>query len=567
MTMTMTMTLSLAVLGALLPAGARPLFAQEGRKPPCMRLELAEVAPVIGVDLELPVRVHQEAGIARAGEVPRLFASVGRIAVHAAGEGRPTVARYTLPSTRFPQVALLAAETASGCRTTLAVKLRAPATPTFRTDPGASVTVRVADRDFGPVAADERGQVRVAVIVPPGVRTALARSTNSAGRVSEQPLDLAPPPFNRVLVLAPPAVTAGEVREIAVAGVEVDGRPVEPGRLVMVSSGPRPQPLGGEPGLARFLVRAPTAVHLGDGRLRLTAVIHGEPDTETEVALPLAPGPVATLAIRASRSRLPAAANLATDVFVIARDRHGNAASAEPAAVYVNGRRAGTRSLGDGRIATQVSAHEALAGQRHVEVEAVLSPAYSRQLLPVARPGERRQFEAPADEPALHLTPRLGINMGQAARPGLAVGVAGSTRTGFLPAALELGLDLAYLRTRFDVSDSLGGLAKVGLDQLLGLCTVAWRFRPHPQAEVVPEAGLGLAVVRARTRDRDHILEGRDLAPALALGVAAGTPAPHGALILAARYLITRPGGLSNGDHLEGNAAGLVLELGYRVGL
>jgi hypothetical protein len=533
--------------------------------PPCMVLQIPAGAPVIGVDREIAIDLRLGPAARPPGSLPRLFASVGVLTLVSDArdeEGRLT-ARYTLPPGRFPQVALLAAETPSGCRAMVAVPLRAPASPAFRTDPGASVTVRVAERDFGPVTADEQGQVRVPVVVPPGVRTALARSTNAAGKVSEQAIDLAPPPFPRLVLLAPHSLVAGEARELAVAGVDLQGQPLEPERLSLTSTQGRPQPLGGQRGLGRFLVRAPISVD--EGRLRLTAMVRGEPDSEIEVPVPLVPGPVATLAIRPARSRLPAAANRTTDVYVIARDRNGNAAPADPVAVYVNGRRADTRSLGDGRIAAQVSAHEALAGQNHVEVEAVLSPAYARERVPVGHSGGRLRLAA-ADR-TRHITPRVGLNVAPGGRPGLAVAVAGSTRTPFTPAALELGLDLGYLGSRFDMSHRLG-TAHVALDQLVALATLSWRFHPHPLVELGPGAGLGLAVLRARTEDLGYAVAGWQLvAPAVDLGLEVGTPIPPGSLTLGFRYQFVRPHELSNGDRLAGNAAGLVLALGYRVGL
>jgi hypothetical protein len=555
--------LLLGISATLRPAAAAPAT---DAVPPCMQLEVPEGAPVIGVDRELTLYLRLEpTGVPGTG-LPRLFASVGTLAFTGAiqdDEGRLT-ARYVLPAGRFPQVAVLAAETAGGCRAMVALPLRAPASPAFRTDPGASVTVRVAERDFGPVTADDRGEVRVPVVVPPGVRLALARSTNAGGKISEQPLDLAPPPFPRVLVLAPASLVAGDTRELAVAGVDPQGQLLEPDRLSLTSSQGRPQPLGGQRGLGRFLIRAPISVD--EGRLRLTAMVRGEPDSEIEVPVPLVPGPVATLAIRPARSRLPAAANRTTDVYVIARDRHGNAAPADPVAVYVNGRRAGTRSLGDGRIAAQVSAHEALAGQNHVEVEAVLSPAYSRERVPVARPGGRF-FRPASEDPDRHLTPRAGLNVAPGGRPGLALAVEGSTRTPFTPAAFEVGLDLGYLGSRFDMSHGLGGATRVAVDQLLTLATFSWRLQPHRRLELGPAGAVGLAVVRARTDYLGYSLAGWDAVPAMALGLAVGTPIPPGTLTLGFRYLFVFPHSLSNGDSLAGNAAGLVLELGYRVGL
>lgn len=527
----------------------------------CLRIQLPESsAPIIGLVGEVTVRIEVDAAVAMPlPQPPRLFASVGRVeSLH--GEGRSFTARYSLPESRFPQVVLLAAELpGSACRTLSTLPLRAPATPAFRTDPGASVTVRVGDRDFGPAIADERGQVRVAVVVPPGIRSATARSTNSAGRVTEQPLDLAPPPFTRLLILAPPSLQAGAIQEVAVAGIDDRGELLPPERLALGSSHARPHPLGGAPGLGRFLIRAPAS--LDERQLRLTAGVRGEPDTELEATLPLRPGPVTTLAIRPLRSRLPAAAHQITDVFVIGRDAHGNAAPADAVAVYVNGRRADTRSLGDGRVAAQVSAHEARAG--HVEVEAVLSPAYSRERVPVL-PERRSGFVA--DDDAASLTPRLGVTVGRGGRPGVSLGVEVSAPVPVGPRPLRAGLGLEYLGSRFDASRQ-GGAARVALDQSILLASLGWRLLPRSWLELLPTAGVGASLLRTRTEDLGYALSGWNLVPALQLGLAVATPTRGGVVALGGRYLVVHPGTMSSGDTFSGNAAGLVLELGYRVRL
>jgi hypothetical protein len=109
-------------------------------------------------------------------------------------------------------------------RGSLAVRLRAAASPAFHTDPGAKVTVKVGDKEFGPVIAPADGNVRVPVVVPPGIAFALARSVNRHGKASQQFLDLKIPPAQRALVVAPEKLAAGSAAEVAVLAVDPNGR-------------------------------------------------------------------------------------------------------------------------------------------------------------------------------------------------------------------------------------------------------------------------------------------------------------------------------------------------------
>ena len=87
----------------------------------------------------------------------------------------------------------------------------------FHTSPGASVTMRVGDRNFGPVVADRQGRVEIPIQVPPGIRAGIARAVDHNGAARETEVDLQQPPFPRVLVLAPPTLDVGSFSEIVAA--------------------------------------------------------------------------------------------------------------------------------------------------------------------------------------------------------------------------------------------------------------------------------------------------------------------------------------------------------------
>src|SRR5438874_1649719 len=106
----------------------------------------------------------------------------------------------------------------------------------FRTNSGASVTMRVAGETFGPAVADRQGHVEIPIVVPPGVQKADARAVDRGGESRETQVDLHLPPFQRVVLLAPDAVEAGSMSEVVVLGVDEHGDPAPAGQLALVAS-------------------------------------------------------------------------------------------------------------------------------------------------------------------------------------------------------------------------------------------------------------------------------------------------------------------------------------------
>ena len=148
----------------------------------------------------------------------RALANVGTLEMpRAAGAPGHFIARYLPPPERFPQVALLVVELASGPRrmhVAARIALEGSTVVPFHTSPGASVTMRVADRSFGPVVADRQGRVEIPIQVPPGVRAGVARAVDHNGAARETEVDLQPAPFPRVVVLAPATLDVGSFSEI-----------------------------------------------------------------------------------------------------------------------------------------------------------------------------------------------------------------------------------------------------------------------------------------------------------------------------------------------------------------
>src|SRR6185369_11104233 len=106
----------------------------------------------------------------------------------------------------------------------------------LRTSPSATVTLRVGEQSFGPSSADRQGFVKIPIEVPPGMRTGVARAVDRDGNVKETQVDLQPPAFRRVLVVAPPLLEVGGYAEVAVLGLDALGESAAPGRLSLRTS-------------------------------------------------------------------------------------------------------------------------------------------------------------------------------------------------------------------------------------------------------------------------------------------------------------------------------------------
>ena len=139
------------------------------------------------------------------------------------GEYRAT---YTAPEERYPQVAILAARCCSriGAFAARPLKLAAKVSVPGEGEPGGTMRITVDGRTFGPqpIAAD--GKFTLSVVVPPGGH-AVGTSTDALGNEQRRDIDLALPPFPRLLVATVPGELPADGRSRAeIVAFAVDGR-------------------------------------------------------------------------------------------------------------------------------------------------------------------------------------------------------------------------------------------------------------------------------------------------------------------------------------------------------
>jgi hypothetical protein len=533
--------------------------------PPPVVLSLASTSPVLGIDAETELRIVVSGDFPLPLPLPRIVCSTGRIE-DVVREGPASFsARFVLPATRFPQVAIIIADfsrDALNLRGTLVVRLRAATSPGFNTEPGAKVTVQVGDKGFGPVVAHRDGSIHVPVVVPPGINFALARSVNRYGKSSQQLIDLKIPHSRRMLVLAPEKLAAGTAGEVVVVAAEPNGKPLPASAMALTSSGPRPQPLGGRnPGEARFLVQAPAV--LVDPTLHLVASLRNQPEINEEIDLVLVPAPTSQISLERETLAPEPHPPTSLRLFLSTKDPYGNPTDPGDASTLVDGKTVSTQAADDGRAILTVRPPSPMIGQDSIEVEAALENGYALDRVPMSL-FQRKRPPDPFLAARVTVTPRLGLVWNTQQQPGASMLVEGlfSFRPGLK--GLAVGLATGYLHSRFSAGHATGA-GHVTLDQMPLLALARYRHRIQ-RIGLSGGVGLGAAFVQSRFGVFDRELAGQTVAFAWEVSGEASLLWFRSQAVVGLRYLGIHPGKLSSGDVILGDTGGLLLDVGYRYG-
>ncbi len=298
-----------------------------------VRLALEPPAPVKGRDKEamLTVRLLRPDGTEDdSGAPPVVRASIGRVeGLERTGPGTYR-ARYVLPDTRYPEVAILVAFSAwpspqsiQGAYGRVLVPLAATVTLPGTTEPDAQLSIDIAGQSFGPVAAGPDGRFRLPIVVPPGHRFGQGRVVDRVGNVRRMPIDLMLPPTDGLAcVLQPqrlPADGASRARLLCATSDPL-GRPVEDARVTaQARHGTLTGPTRTAGGLLEWRYTAPRAL-AADERIDAAWPQRGTGSRE-ELALQLVQGPVAEAGLSVADVLVHHGAR--TDVEVTARDAFG----------------------------------------------------------------------------------------------------------------------------------------------------------------------------------------------------------------------------------------------------
>jgi hypothetical protein len=228
-------------------------------------------------------------------------------------------ARYVPPAERYPRVAIVAAlgRTAAGALVDgwIAIPLHGHGKARIRARPGSALTLRIGDRDFGPVVADANGRATVPVVVPPGVRE---------GHHGFRPVDLGVPETSLVHAIGDRA----QVRADEATEVRFRAYVVAPHGAARRGDVPTLEATRGtwafstrEPGAIEGVWKLPPGPA---GEARLVASLPGAPASRAVVRVETLPGPPAAVALAFDRAALVAGRDGDVALTVKVLDAAGN---------------------------------------------------------------------------------------------------------------------------------------------------------------------------------------------------------------------------------------------------
>lgn len=350
----------------------------------------------VGVDSQTSLAVTVVGPLAGAAVPSRTLVTVGELQPLVAGTTPGTfTAEYRVPKDRIPQAAIVFVELSlpGGARLQATTRLMLPAATTFplRTSPSANVTLEVAGQLFGPVKADNEGNVSVPIVVPPDVAVGLARAVNRFGIENQTEVNLQPRDYPRVLVIAPPEGEAGATVDVEVWGIAPSGEPIPPEGIDLRAPPGSVRRAGGMPGVASFAFTLPAQV--GSGTVELIGATADGTSARSEV-IALRAGPPSDLVISADSPRLVVGSGAISHLKVVVQDRFGNPTASESLRVTVDGEPAPVR-VGGGEVTLEVLAPAAWTGRHQLTAAAALGNLLSRfNLLVTGGPPARATLAA-----------------------------------------------------------------------------------------------------------------------------------------------------------------------------
>ncbi|AKF82307.1 hypothetical protein MFUL124B02_27015 [Myxococcus fulvus 124B02] len=303
--------------------------------PPATEVQLAlePAAPVKGRDKEarLTVKLLRPDGTADdSGAPPVVRVSTGRVADLERVAPGTYRARYILPDTRHPEVAILVAfsawpspQSVHGAYGRVLVPLAASVNLPGTTEKDARISIEIAGESFGPVTAGPDGRFRLPIVVPPGHRFGKGSVMDRAGNVRRENIDLNLPPTDGLAcVLQPQRLPADGVSRARLVCATSDplGKPVEDAKVTAqarrgtLSGGSR-----AAGGMLEWLYTAPKTL-ADDERIEAAWPQRGAGSKES-LALQLAQGPASELTMSVADTLVHRGSRV--DVTVGARDALG----------------------------------------------------------------------------------------------------------------------------------------------------------------------------------------------------------------------------------------------------
>ena len=424
--------------------------------------------------------------------------------------------------------------------------------------PPARISLRASDGLVHPLGAAPPGEARFLIEAPRRLGggalalTAVAAGTPTARADLAVPLNAGHPhtvtlsPSTRRLVVG----GGGEAR-VVISAHDQFGNPTSADGAVATIDG---QPVSMEltPGGQGLLRVSAPARYLGVDAIMVDVALGGARDSQE---IHLTGGAPAGLTLEVGEPRLVADGQRSTELRVHAVDRNGTPTMIPGLSWDAPGgwiRRVRTPREGE-YVADFVPdrAHELHREPVAVVASQVLRADASVEVVP---PPSRGSFTARAG---------LYTNMTHTAGPAAFI-------EGLLPVRVRgvrfgAGLALGYMHQDISVGVSSGSSARLAIDQLPILALLRYPLPRLAHPEIALEAAAGLSLARTIIDAPSAEVDAGAHALALGLGAEATLPLRAGRIVAGLRYLWISLGRTSHDDQVQGNSAGLLGDVGYRI--
>lgn len=324
------------------------------------RIEVDEATIILGRTESTAVHFFVDEAPATVDRPLRVSVNVGRfgeVTREAPGHYR---AVFVPPSTRFPQVALVAVWRETGVdapidffRIPLHGVTRLPVT----TRPRSKVVVEVGAAKFGPVDASSKGEAVVQLVVPPGVVDAAVTAVDRSGVETRGTSAINVPRYNRITAaLVPHAIVAdGQARARLEVFYDLGGADLPPENIKIAASEGAPVFEFAKEGryVYRYLPTAGTAAK----QVTFQVSVEGDAASSASVQLTLGLTAPTRLVLRPPPTRLPADGRSTAEVELLVFDETGLGLPDQTLTVTANGEALPEpRSLGGGAYVTTLTA-------------------------------------------------------------------------------------------------------------------------------------------------------------------------------------------------------------------
>jgi hypothetical protein len=425
--------------------------------------------------------------------------------------------------------------------------------------PPARISLRASDGLVHPLGGARPGEARFLVEAPrrvgPGTLalTAVAAGTPLGRADLALPLNTGRPhvitlsPSTRRLVVG----GRGEAR-VVVSAHDQFGNPTSAEGAVATVDG-QPVPLEIWPG-GQGLIRVPApARYLGVGTIMVDVALAGARDSQE---IRLTGGEPTGLTLEVGETRLVADGTRSTELRVHAVDKNGTPTMIPGLSWEApGGRIRRVRIPREGEYVADFvpeRAHDLHREPVAVTASEVLRADASVEVVP---PPAR-----------LYSAARAGLFSNLTRGVGPAIFVEGLVPVRLHGARFSAGVALGYMHEGASLPLSGGGAAHLTIDQLPILALLRYPLPRLTRPEIAIEAAVGMSVARTFiTSGAPADVQAGAQGVAGEIGAEAALPFRPGRLVAGLRYLWISLGRTSHADELEGNSAGLLADVGYRI--